>query len=70
VAAREAELMAHEEVLLRQAWRYIEAKERKQDYETYYTLAHVFGILSQELFDLSGRPGATRTTREHMESGY
>lgn len=50
--------MRHEEALNVQAWRWQDAWERKRDYETYYTLSHVFGVLSQELFDRTARPGA------------
>lgn len=50
--------MRHEEALNVQTWRWQDAWERKRDYETYYTLSHVFGVLSQELFDRTARPGA------------
>lgn len=49
--------MAHEERTNRAAFRYLEAKERKLDYEKYYTLTQIFGKLPQELFDRTPRPG-------------
>ena len=57
VAVRETELMSHEEEVTRQVWRYKDAEERKADYEIYYTLSHVFGILTEEKFDQTPRPG-------------
>jgi len=51
--------MAHEELLSQVTSKYLEAKQRKEDYEMYYKLAHTFGILSQERFDRCSRPGKT-----------
>lgn len=62
--------MGHEEVLCRQAWRFVEAKERKADYELYYTLAHVFGVLSEQAFHRTHRPGELHTTGQYVLSVY
>ena len=59
VSRRESALMAHEDALTRQAWRYFNAKDRQADYELYYELVHTFGfgLMTQESFDQTSRPG-------------
>ena len=63
LARFERETMMMEETVQRLAWRYIEAKNRMEDYEQYYELAVRYGALSEPDFHAHPMPGAVYLSR-------